>query len=493
MTKGLIGRPWVAALLFAGTAPAFAADLPAKAPTYKAPIAVPAYDWTGVYVGVNLGYSVGRDPANLTEGIFAASEAVGIQPAGVVGGVQAGYNWQFAPHWMTGIEADFQGTDQRSNDCLLRCLPGPGGVSETFEQRLPWFGTLRGRLGWVSGPLLVYGTGGLAYGREETKATVIDGAVGVINTVAQTRIGWAAGFGVEAALGAALGGNWTAKAEYLHTDLGSRTDNFNLTPFIGFANTQYFRDDVFRLGVNYRPGAPQPVAFGGAYAAVGMPNRNPLYSWSGVHGGINVGYGIARNPTSFVATGFQPQSESFNLDPAGVLGGGQLGVNWQSGYWVLGLETDIQGESSSVAPSLNCITTCSPGIGVQVDQHLHWFGTTRARVGWANGPLLYYATGGVAYGEVETIVNNANTTFLGGTVANGVTVRSTRIGWTGGGGIEGQLFGNWTAKGEYLFVDLGSQSGSYSTNFGLGNIQNATISTSVREHIFRLGLNYRFF
>ena len=271
---------------------------------------------------------------------------------------------------MTGVEADFQGTGQSSSDCLLRCIPGAGGVSETFEQRLPWFGTLRGRLGWASGPLLIYGTGGLAYGREETKATVIDGAVGVINTVAQTRTGWTAGFGIEAALGAALGGNWTAKAEYLHIDLGSRTDIFNLTPFIGFANTQSFRDDVFRLGVNYRPGAPQPVAYSGAYAAVGMPNRIPVYSWSGVYGGFNTGYSTARDQSSLIATGFQPQSESFHLDPAGWFGGGQLGANWQSGHAVLGLETDIQGQSSHVAPSPYCLTTCSPTVGFNIDQHL---------------------------------------------------------------------------------------------------------------------------
>jgi outer membrane immunogenic protein len=67
------------------------------------------------------------------------------------------------------------------------------------------------------------------------------------------------------------------------------------------------------------------------------------------------------------------------------------------------------------------------------------------------------------------------------------------VGWTAGGGIEGHIAGNWTAKGEYLFIDLGSQSGSVVNDFGLGFTQTATISTSVREHIFRLGLNYKFF
>ncbi len=483
----LTRRLGIAALLLGSAGPAFAADMPLKA--VKAPVA-PAYDWTGIYGGVNIGYGVGHDPAYLSEGIFVASEAVGIQPAGVVGGFQAGYNWQFAPHWVTGIEADIQATGQKSNDCLMRCVLGLG---ETFEQKLPWFGTVRGRLGWASGPLLIYGTGGLAYGREQTKATVIDGAVGVIDSVSQTRTGWAAGFGVEAALGPALGGNWTVKAEYLHIDLGSRTDSFNLTPFIGFTNTQYFRDDVFRIGLNYRPGAPQPVsAFGGAYAAAGMPDRIPVFSWTGVYGGFNTGYTTARDASSLTATGFQPQSETFHLDPAGWLGGGQLGANWQSGHVVLGLETDIQGETSRVGPSPNCITTCAPGFGFSIDQHLTWFGTTRVRLGYADGPLLYYVTGGAAYGGVETTVNNANNTLLGAPIANGVSMRSTKLGWTGGGGIEGQLFGNWTVKGEYLFIDLGGQSGGFTTDFGLGNTQNTTVSTEVREHIFRVGANWHF-
>ncbi len=483
MTRRSTTRIRFAALLLAGTAPAFAADLPVKAPAYKAPV-VPAYDWTGFYAGVNLGYSVGRNPTAATEGIFGASEAFGLQPAGVIGGAQVGYNWQFAPHWVTGIEADFQGADQKDNVCVTRCIPA---VAQLIEQRMPWFGTLRGRLGYANGPLLLYTTAGLAYGREETTSTVIDPpAPSQTVAFAHTKTGWAAGAGIEGA----IGGNWTAKAEYLHIDLGSATDAFNFGPFITFANTQYFRDNIFRFGVNYRFGAPQAYA---AYAAAGMPARPVPYSWSGVYAGINLGYGVARNPSTFVATGFQPQSESFDLDPAGGLGGGQLGVNWQSGPWVLGLETDIQGQWSSVAPSPNCMTNCSPGVAVQVDQHLSWLGTARVRAGWANGPLLFYATGGAAYGEVETTVTNTNSTLLGATVVNGVSVKSTRVGWTAGGGIEGQIAGNWTAKGEYLYVDLGGQSGSYATDFGLGFTQNATISTNVREHIFRLGLNYKFF
>jgi outer membrane immunogenic protein len=169
----------------------------------------------------------------------------------------------------------------------------------------------------------------------------------------------------------------------------------------------------------------------------------------------------------------------------------QGGVNWQSGHWVLGFETDIQAESANT--SQICVTVCAPGVGVNLSQRLAWFGTARGRVGWANGPLLYYATGGLAYGEVETTLNNANVPLGPGVIANGLNLSSTRVGWTAGGGIEGQVFGNWTAKAEYLYLALGGQSGSFTSDFGLANTQTSTFTTDVREHIFRLGMNYKFF
>ena len=138
---------------------AHAADLPVKAPIYKAPVAA-IYDWTGIYVGVNAGLGVGRDlttinapPTNFTEISYQS-------PFGALGGVQAGYNWQ-AGHWVFGVEADIQGADLHDNyTCVSSCLPIR---SITFDQRIDWFGTARARLGYASGPVLTYVTGGFAY------------------------------------------------------------------------------------------------------------------------------------------------------------------------------------------------------------------------------------------------------------------------------------------------------------------------------------------
>jgi outer membrane immunogenic protein len=128
-----------------------------------------------------------------------------------------------------------------------------------YAQKLPWFGTARARIGFT--PLdrwLVYATGGLAYGEITTDASVtVAGAGTSAGSFSQTRLGWAAGAGIEAA----LGGAWTAKVEYLHLDFGSFTNTYLALNsgglFGGFiAGTSHVTDDIMRVGVNYRLGGP---------------------------------------------------------------------------------------------------------------------------------------------------------------------------------------------------------------------------------------------
>jgi outer membrane immunogenic protein len=238
-----------------------------KAPS---PPSVPVYNWTGWYVGGNVGYSWGRASADLN--YFAPQPpGVGIPVCGpvgtaicingsdtvnmngVIGGVQAGYNWQNG-NYLLGVEADFQGTGQRgTRDFAASFTNGaganvPGGLpgnaaSISITERMPWLGTVRGRLGWLATPnLLFFGTGGIAYGRIEVdssaSASAIPSAIAVPPTCSNpaastcplwdfsdsgvTKIGWTAGGGAELA----LGGNWTAKFEYLFVDLGSFDTTF---------------------------------------------------------------------------------------------------------------------------------------------------------------------------------------------------------------------------------------------------------------------------
>src|SRR5437899_10016566 len=100
---------------------AHAADLPVKAPTFKAPVAA-IYDWTGFYVGVNAGIGVGRDLTTISAPATNFTEISYQSPFGALGGVQAGYNWQ-AGHWVFGVEADIQGADLHDNSaCVCTCV-----------------------------------------------------------------------------------------------------------------------------------------------------------------------------------------------------------------------------------------------------------------------------------------------------------------------------------------------------------------------------------
>ncbi len=189
------------------TGAAFAADV--ESSPYGGPARRSGYSWQGPYVGANLGYQWGSTRNNATK------------PAGVLGGLQAGYNWQNG-QFVVGAETDLQ-------------LSGAEDVFAPWKFSNPWFGTLRGRAGFALSNILFYGTVGLAYGGLRAQSTL----TGVTET--KTHTGWAAGLGMEVA----LMGNWSARAEYLYVDLTDRA--YSLT---GTSNG--LNSSMLRLGVNYR-------------------------------------------------------------------------------------------------------------------------------------------------------------------------------------------------------------------------------------------------
>jgi outer membrane immunogenic protein len=269
MKRFLIGSAVVVSLLSATSG--FAADLAAK-PYTKAPVYVdPGYNWTGFYVGGNIGYSWGRsrDDSSLTNGagtvLFATSDRSNLD--GVVGGGQIGYNWQMQ-NWLWGLEADIQGTDEKGSraftcpigvctpGAIILVAPGPA-VPVSLDQKIEWFGTVRGRVGVLATPkVLFYATGGLAYGEVKTSETI--GLVPASFSSTSTRAGYTVGAGVEGV----IGGNWTAKLEYLYIDLGRVSGSFLTTiPALGggFLTSNYssrITDNVLRVGVNYKFGGP---------------------------------------------------------------------------------------------------------------------------------------------------------------------------------------------------------------------------------------------
>jgi outer membrane immunogenic protein len=485
-------KKFLAVAILAGSSlSAQAADIVVKAPVYKAPEAK-VYDWTGFYVGVNVGVGLGR---NLTQDtisnglnpptLFVPQSYLG--PIGAIGGGQIGYNWQIS-NVVLGLETDIQAAGMTDNQTCVH--PGfievtcpPVGPGLRFNQKLDWFGTARVRAGLATGPVLSYLTGGFAYGGASTTVTDDVFAFGpATSTVSGTRTGWAFGSGVEAS----LGGNWTAKAEYLYLNLGTQAGNYvAVLTGIGSSSRAYSSDiheNVFRAGLNYRLGGNRP------YSA-------PVANWAGGYFGGNLGGALARDVSNNTRLGVgTPTSDNFNLMPSGFLGGAQAGYNWQAASWVFGLEADIQGSTQrdNKACQSGCSSSANIGLNSDTyDQRLSWLGTARGRIGYSLGATLFYGTGGAAFGGVKTgIVESTQ-----GVPTVNASINQTRFGWTVGGGIESPfeffgLFGkNWTSKTEYLYVDLGTSSGGYA-NVPL--LFTYAVSTCVTEHIFRTGLNYHF-
>jgi outer membrane immunogenic protein len=244
---------------------AFAADLSPVALVYKAPPAPVVDPWTGFYVGATVGWGWGRGASNIMPnaaetGIGAGDPVFGPLPSrpnydGVVGGGEIGYNARFGS-WLAGIEADISGADMRGSNNATGVTFIGGTFSTTLERKLDWFGTVRGRLGFLAtNDLLVYGTAGLAYGDPKTTVIATNLAVAcpfnwcLTGSTSGLSVGWAAGAGVEYAFAP----RWTAKAEYLHVDLGSKTFTTLDTFTVGGAvtTTSTTRVDVARVGVNF--------------------------------------------------------------------------------------------------------------------------------------------------------------------------------------------------------------------------------------------------
>jgi outer membrane immunogenic protein len=190
-------------------------------------------------------------------------------------------------------------------------------------------------------------------------------------------------------------------------------------------------------------------------------DKAPPTNWSGLYIGGNVGYGWGNNSTDFE---FFPTPVEFGVNNTtldnksnGLLGGAQIGYNWQMGAIVTGLEADIQGSGikGSRRSSNTEFSVFVPGQFLSTEQELSWLSTVRGRLGATVTPdLLLYATGGLAYGHVDASAD----TFFNSTNHYPASVSQTKAGWTVGGGAEWAFARNWSAKVEYLHVDLGSVS-----------------------------------
>ncbi|WP_426406722.1 outer membrane protein [Bradyrhizobium ganzhouense] len=273
-----------AGLIIIGLTGAQAADLAAR-PYVKAPPMAAIYDWTGFYVGGNVGYGWGEntDPrlslvnpgnvGNITSylttglpGFASGNQYPNLNPNGVFGGLQFGYDKQFGK-WVVGAVTDIQAADFRASRLVTTSFATTGAnADESLSAKISWFGTLRGKVGYAANDWLFYGTGGLAYGRTESRIGLACtpgglGCVGInfVGNAAETRVGWSAGAGVSKAFG-----TWNVGLEYLHVDLGrSSVTAFDTTGFLPtttITQGQRFVVDTARLTVNYKFGSTPLVA-----------------------------------------------------------------------------------------------------------------------------------------------------------------------------------------------------------------------------------------
>lgn len=252
------------------------------------------------------------------------------------------------------------------------------------------------------------------------------------------------------------------------------------------------------------------VAAGPAFAAdlpVKAVSPGPIYDWTGGYIGVNgdiqyagpnslTGYSGGPGTAAFFAPGGIPTSLATSA--WGYSGGAQIGYNWQvSRVWLVGLEADIQGggykSNSSIGsnPAVGALTT-------SVEQHSDWFGTVRARAGLLIAPdILFYATGGFAYGQAEasqsTIATGSSLAACPRTLPCAAASTDTnRFGWAAGVGYEIMLPNkNWTVRAEYLYMDLGVLPLAATTPAFAPPVT-FTSSNQFRESMLRIGVNYRF-
>jgi opacity protein-like surface antigen len=239
-------KPFLATIAFLASANAvLAADMPSM--PQRAPSPMQASGWTGFTLGANLGGGWSDAQSVFSTAGFPSFASVDNNLKGAIGGVQAGYNWQQGP-MVFGVEADFQFSDMK-NRIDAPCPPVVCvGLAASFDQKMPWFGTARGRLGYASQGWLIYATGGYAYSRLETHAFASAGGLSVDVSRDENRNGWTLGGGIEVALSR----NWTAKAEYLYLDFGSHDGSWTLTGLPTITDSTRLQSNVVRGGVNYR-------------------------------------------------------------------------------------------------------------------------------------------------------------------------------------------------------------------------------------------------
>lgn len=221
--------------------------------------------------------------------------------------------------------------------------------------------------------------------------------------------------------------------------------------------------------------APPPVSYKDA------PVYVPPNTWAGFYVGINGGYGWGNGGNSIGYSDGVGTDQSGRAKPEGGFGGGQIGYNFQSGSFVYGVETDIQGgDISGRATGATAVN----GYDYTTRERVDWFGTVRGRIGYSFDRTLVYGTGGFAYGGVNQRASLSD--GMGDAVS--LSNNNTQTGYVVGGGVEYKINPSWSLKAEYQYIDLGTAKLTGTDNAGVGFNTN---SLDTNFHTARVGINYR--
>ncbi|MFG1394293.1 outer membrane protein [Xanthobacter agilis] len=439
---------------------ALAGDLPVKG--VEAP---DAGSWTGFYLGTYVGsglvdsqWSPGATPGTLA----AVSSVSGLGSAsGAMIGSQIGYNQQVGA-FVYGIEGEV------GTGFLLSRARCRDGSTSVCAMQTDLVATLTGRLGYAFDNVLVYGKAGAAFLDSSASATG-SGYQGQY-TGSALRTGWTVGGGAEVGLTP----NLSAKAEYAYLNFG--TDSIDLKYGVyGGAMSVSQSAQMVKLGLNWRPwGAPLP----GTGARLPVPGRD----WSGLYAGLHAGGAGGRDEWTS-GTGFLADAAVFGAFPGtgtamGLLGGGQLGFNYQMGPWVAGAE--VSASAADLGSYTKCVTNALSMSSFGCHNTVDSLGSISGRLGQSWGDVLFYGKAGAAW------VSGSGALFPT-TATVQYTTSGTRWGWMLGSGVEYALTRNFSAFLEYDYYDFGTQSLTYS-----GGGLSATADFKQRLDVVRMGLNYRF-
>lgn len=439
----LAGIAVVASSTALGAIRVSAADLPAKASPLPAAIPAGVADWSGFYLGGHVGWASPEFRGTYDD--VSDNRPIDLTGSGVVYGAQAGYNLQFG-RLVYGVEVD--GT-WGTADASRRDREGDRERMETSM-----LASARLRSGAVIDNIWLYGTIGIGYVRSKFTVTGSDDPSPASRDI--DGYGLASGFGAELALTP----NWSMRAEYLYYAINARKDLRGLTDDSDprdFAKLDGVH--VLRFAANYR--------FGGA--ALSSASVAPSMDWSGLYVGGHGGWGRSRILGVYDEAG---DSGSFDIDPIGFLGGGQIGYNFQRGAWVYGIEgdgsfADMKNDRIDSERDTQKLETSS-------------LASVRARLGFAADNRLYYITAG--WGRIDS--------KLSVTEAGRPASRSfDSDAFVFGSGVDWAFTPNWSARLEGLTYLADNQRGT--TRLTVDSDRQDFVRQGL-VGVIRAGVNYRF-